>query len=367
MTIHIKTADSITKLNLKLPVIQAPMLTTTTPDLVAAVSNFGALGSLAAGMSSPKDIQQNILAIKEKTDRPFNVNLFVVNIPPSVSPEKFEKANRLFNPIRRKLGIPINHPISTWLIQDFENQLEALIEAAPPVASFTFGLLDSHFIERLKSVGSIIIGTATNVAEAKAWEANGADIICAQGFEAGGHRGSFIGDPTKSYIGTMALVPQIVDAVNLPVIAAGGIMDGRGIAAALSLGAKLVQLGTAFLTCAETNISASWKEQILTSQDTSTKLTHVFSGKLVRAIDNELIEMLEKHESDILPFPIQHSLTKDIREQAIKMGLPEFFFCWAGQAAPLSRKRNKNIGVMELLKALDEEYKAILKQLYQSL
>ena len=174
-------------------------------------------------------------AIREKTQGPFNINLFVQETPHPTEPE-LQKAFALLNPIRTKLGLAPATPLAAYC-EDFRAQLEVLIELKLPVVSFTFGLLDAESVERLHRAGSVVIGTATNLAEAHAWKDNGADIICAQGAEAGGHRGTFIGSYDDSMIGTMALVPQIVDGVGLPVIAAGGIMDGRGIAAALALGA----------------------------------------------------------------------------------------------------------------------------------
>ena len=193
-----------------------------------------------------------------------------------------------------------------------------MLEAKPPVVSFAFDLLDREIIARLKRAGSIVISTATTAAEARACEAAGVDFVCAQGFEAGGHRGTFLGDFENSAIGSMALVPRMADAVNIPVIAAGGIMDGRGIAAAFALGAEAVQLGTAFLTCAESGIHPEYKQRLLSASDASTRLTRTFSGRYARGIVNEFMERMRPYEKDVPAYPVQNALTADLRQAAIK-------------------------------------------------
>jgi len=201
----------------------------------------------------------------------------------------------------------------------------------------------------------LVIGTATNVAEARAWEANGADAICAQGAEAGGHRGTFLGPPDASMVGTLALVPQVVDAVSLPVIAAGGIMDGRGIAAALILGAQAAQLGTAFLMTAESPIHSAWREKIRLSKETSTRTTRTFTGRPARGIVNDFMQYMARYEQDVPAYPIQHALTTEIRKAAGAANRPDFMSLWAGQAAGMSRRRDEAIPAAELVRVLAEE------------
>lgn len=230
------------------PIIQAPMAGgATTPELVAAVSNAGGLGSLAGVMLPPERLREEIRKIRTLTDRPFNVNLFVLK-PVAVAQAELEAAMERLQPIRAELGLPPGKAPAKFS-ENFEAQLEVLLEEKPPVVSFHFDLLPAFQVERLHQAGCKVIGTATNVAEALAWQEAGADYISAQGAEAGGHRGTFIGPFEHAMTGTLALLPQVVAAVKIPVLAAGGIMDGRGIAAALLLGASAVQMGTAFLTC----------------------------------------------------------------------------------------------------------------------
>jgi nitronate monooxygenase len=265
----------------------------------------------------------------------------------------------LLNPFREELGLLPAAPLEKYC-ENFREQLEMLISLRVPVASFTFGLLDAESIERLHQAGTIVIGTATNVAEALAWQHNGADIICAQGAEAGGHRGTFIGSFDSSMIGTIALVPQIVDNVSIPVVAAGGIMDGRGISAALMLGAQAVQMGTAFLSCAESTIHPAWKTQLRQASDTSTRTTNAFSGRVARGIVNAYIQRMEPYENQILPYPIQNALTAEIRQAAAKANRPEFLSLWASQAVALGKVRKEGISVVELMQQLAAEVTGVL-------
>lgn len=340
------------------PVVQAPMAGgATTPELVAAVSNAGALGSLAGAMLSPAAIIENVKRIRELTNRPFNVNLFVLD-PPNPTESDLNKAQARLAPYRAALGLSPATTPPKWC-EDARAQIAALLELAPPVVSFTFGLLDARTVAQFKRVGSLVIGTATTVAEAKAWEAAGADFICAQGAEAGAHRGTFLGDFEQSCIGLMALIPQVSRAVQVPVIAAGGIMDGHGIAAALILGAQAAQLGTAFLCCPESGIHSSWKQRIQQARDDSTRLTRVFSGKYARGIVNEFMEQLRPFEQEMLPYPIQNALTAEIRQTAAKNDRMEFMSLWAGQGAPMVRP----LPAAQLVKTLAEELHSVLPNL----
>lgn len=339
------------------PIIQAPMAGgAATPELVAAVSDAGGLGSLGAAYSSPDAIRQSIADLRARTSKPFNVNLFVLD-PPRPEPQQIARAMELLQPIRDALGLPRGEA-PTKFGEDFSAQLAAVIAAQPPVASFTFGILDARQVAALKAGGTLVIGTATSVNEARAWEAAGADAICAQGSEAGAHRGTFMGSFESSMIGTMALVPQVVDAVRVPVIAAGGIMDGRGIAAALMLGAAGVQLGTAFLTCPEAGTHPAWKAALRNARDDQTLITRAFSGRHARGLVNEFMLTLNQVQHEIPAFPVQNALTGPLRQAAAKANRPEFLALWAGQAASLSR----GLPAAQLIAALREETIAILQR-----
>lgn len=329
------------------------MAGTSTVALAVAVAKSGGLGSFAVGTLAPDAIRAGVASIREQTGKPFNVNLFVLAAA-TPSADELDAAWSLLASIRAELGLPRTTAPEKYS-ENYEEQLEAVVELKVPLVSATFGLMDAAAIERLHAAGSLVIGTATNVAEALAWEQNGADFICAQGAEAGGHRGTFIGDAQDSMIGTMALVPQIVDAVKLPVIAAGGIMDGRGIAAALTLGAQAAQLGTAFVSCAEAASHAAWKELLRTASDTSTRITRTFSGRYARGIVNEYVRRMTPHEAGLPAYPVQNALTAEIRKAAAAANRPEYLSLWAGQAAGLSRARAPGIHAADLIAQLIEE------------
>jgi nitronate monooxygenase len=342
-----------TLLDVRHPLIQAPMAGgATTPELVAAVSNAGALGSFAAATLSPQAMREGVARVRQLTDRPFNVNLFVLD-DPAPSDEEVARAQARLDPLRAELGLPPGSRPARFC-EDNRAQLETLIELAPPVVSFTFGLLDAATVARLRAAGSRVIGTATTVAEARAWEAVGADLICAQGFEAGGHRGTFLGDPQQANIGLLALLPQVAAAVNVPVIAAGGLMDGRGIAASLLLGAQAAQLGTAFLCCPESGIPAIWKEAILAAGDDSTRLTRAFSGRYARGIANDFMRRFAAEEQQVPAYPVQNALTGDIRQAATRQGRAEYLSLWAGQGAGMAR----TLPAAELVRVLMDELAA---------
>jgi nitronate monooxygenase len=343
-------------LGIEYPIIQAPMAGgPATPELIAAVSNAGGLGSLAGGMLSPDAIRQGVGEVRRLTGKPFSVNLFVLETP-HPSAELITKASGLLDPIRSELGLAPEAGL-TKFCEEFSEQFEALLEVRPVLASFTFGILSETQISALKSRGILVCGTATTVAEARAWEAVGADLICAQGAEAGAHRGTFLSDFESSLVGTMALVPQVVDAVRIPLIAAGGIMDGRGIAAAHVLGAAGVQMGTAFMLCAEAGTSSTWKSALRGAKDDQTRVSRVYSGKPARGLVNDFMRRFTPVESEIPPYPIQNALTGPIRRAAAKANRPEFLSLWAGQAASMCRE----VPVAELLAALVEETIAALR------
>ncbi|KAF3996074.1 NAD(P)H-dependent flavin oxidoreductase [Glaciimonas immobilis] len=346
-------------LRISQPIILGPMLGAGTLEMLVGVTKAGGLGSLAVSSLTPGGISAAVAAIRSHTSGPFNVNLFVLDTPHPTDQE-LQGAFALLDPFRAELGLSPAEPLEKYC-EDFREQLEMLIALKVPVASFTFGLLDASAIERLHDAGTLVIGTATNVAEARAWEANGADIICAQGAEAGGHRGTFIGNFDSSMIGTMALVPQIVDNVKVPVVAAGGIMDGRGIAAALMLGAQAVQMGTAFLSCAECLIHPAWKTKLREASDISTRITRSFSGRAARGIVNEYMQRMAPYENQVLAYPVQNALTGAIRQAAGKANRPEFLSLWASQATALGQRRKSEISVAELMEQLLSEFTGVLE------
>ena len=321
------------------PIIQAPMAGgATTPELVAAVSNAGGIGALAAPLLAPQAIAAQVDRIRALTKNPFIVNLFVQALP-QPSADEIEHAAEMLRPIWEPLGWSALPLPQKWC-EDFDAQFDALLAARPAIASFTFGILSSTQVKRLHAENILVVGTATNVAEAQAWEKVGADAVCAQGIEAGGHRGTFIG-PQNDGPGTMVLVPAIADAVRIPVIAAGGIMDGRGIAAALALGAQAAQMGTAFLVSDDSGIPRIYKERLLEAGHAparaQTRLTRVFSGRYARGLQNRFIDMLQALEPQLPAYPIQNALTGAIRAQAAKIGETELMSLWAGQGVAMAR------------------------------
>ncbi len=316
------------------PIVQAPMAGCATPALVAAVSNAGGLGSIAAAYDQPDAIRAQIKAVRHLTDRPFAVNLFLPTVT-NINMESVDRAITALTSWREKFGISGDPPPLT--MPDFEAQLDVVLSEKPRVFSFTFGSLPPERIGALKSAGIIVAGTATTVGEAERLEADGVDAVIAQGSEAGAHRGGFLAPFAESEIGLMALVPAMADKVRIPIIAAGGIMDGRGIAAALMLGAKGVQMGTAFLVTDESGAAPVWKKSVLEQYYDSTKITRVFSGRPARSIRNDMMMALEKHESGLPGFPALNVLTRAIRSAAGRTGDAQALSLFAGQAAPLAR------------------------------
>lgn len=338
------------KLGIQHPIIQAPMAGgATTPELVAAVSNAGGLGSLGAGYMAPDDIRRAIKKIRELTNKPFSVNLFIPQ-EHEASQEQIQNACNDIQQCSKELGQKTK-PVSAPYTQSFEEQIRVVIEENVSIFNFTFGILDEIWIKQLRSNNTLLIGTATTLLEAQALEEHGVDMIVAQGCEAGGHRGTFLGEPEECMCGLLSLIPQCVDQLKIPVIAAGGIMDGRGIVAAITLGAAGVQMGTAFLSCHESGIHNRYKETLLAQQQDNTTLTRAFSGKLARGIRNNFIDCMQTNHSGILDYPIQNALTKSMRQKAKEIGSTEFMSMWAGQTAALCR----DISVNELIVQLVDE------------
>lgn len=320
---------------LPIPILQAPMVGASSPDMAVAVSRAGGLGALGAGAHAPADIEPAVAALKAATDRPFAVNLFVLD-PVNPSAATMDSALDRLASWYAELGAPLPEQPNSFA-PDFEGQFAALVRARPAVASFTFSILTRVQVEALRAAGIFVVGTATTVAEARAWAAVGADGICAQGAEAGGHRGHFLAETQASLVGTLALVATIRDAVDIPVIAAGGIMDGRGVAAVLALGADAVQMGTAFLLADQTAVSAPWRAALETAGDDPTRLTRAFSGRHARGIENRFMREMRAAEDEVPPYPVQNRLTQPLRAAAAKAGQADMISLWAGQGVRLAK------------------------------
>ena len=321
--------------DLPIPIIQAPMVGASLEALTVAVSIAGGLGTFAIATLSPGEIGPAIAGVRAQTDAPFGVNLLMA---PKATPDpaELDVALARLAPWYRELGAPLPAAPNQFA-QDFDAQLAAVVEAAPPMASFTFGVLTRAQVNALHAAGTLVVGTATTVAEARAWAAVGADGICAQGFEAGGHRGHFLAEVEASLVGTLALVSTIRAAVDLPVIAAGGIMDGRGVAAALSLGASAVQMGTAFLLADEAVTSTPWRRALSEAGDDPTRLTRAFTGRHARGLENRFMRLMHGVEDEVPAYPVQNRLTQPLRAAAAQADDPEMLSLWAGQAAALAR------------------------------
>jgi nitronate monooxygenase len=343
---------------LAIPIIQAPMLGASGPAMALAVTQAGGMGSLAAGALAPEDIVEQVAGLKAATDRPFGVNLLIAR-PATPDPEAVAEALERLAPWHDRLGIDLPAPPNDYA-PDFDAQFAALLAAAPPLASFTFDVLTRDQVAALQAAGTLVVGTATTVAEARAWAGVGADAICAQGGEAGGHRGEFLKPGPESLIGTMALVTTIQAAVDLPVIAAGGIMDGRGVAAALSLGAVAAQMGTAFLLAEEATISKPWRGRIETAPDDSTAVTRAFTGRHARGIENDFMRALRPVEGEVPAYPVQNRLTRELRAAGGRLGDAEVLSLWAGQGVSLTRAGR----AADLVKAWWEEARAVSAALH---
>jgi nitronate monooxygenase len=343
-------------LGTRYPIVQAPMAGgLTTPELVAAVSNAGGLGSLGGAILPPDDLRDAIAAIRELTDRPFGVNLFAPLSPPDVDTEAVAAMQAVLAPFRAELGLPeatdIPSPPPPGLV---EAQLEVVAEARVPVFSFTFGALP---FEAVREAGSVILGTATTVAEAVELEGLGVDAIVAQSGEAGGHRGTFLGPFEDGLVGGVSLVPRIVDHVSVPVLLAGGIMDGRGIAAALALGAEGVQLGTAFLGCPESGAPEPLRRVLRTAD--ATVVTRAYSGRQARLVRTHLVEAIEAAAVEPPPYPVQAVITADLRAAALAADRSDLFLVLSGQGAGALR----DLPAAELVETLVRETGEAIRRL----
>ncbi|WP_448207895.1 NAD(P)H-dependent flavin oxidoreductase [Azospirillum sp. sgz302134] len=329
------------RLGLAHPIIQAPMTGGgDTAELVAAVSEAGGLGFIGAAYLTPAQIAERAQAVRARTAKPFGINLFAPSPAPE-PPADLTPALERVAACHAELGLPAPTP-PTLAADSFAEQVAVALDSGAASISFTMGIPPAEVLAAIKARGMLLMGTATTVDEAVALERAGMEAIIAQGAEAGGHRGTFANnlgavDSGAGLVGTMALVPQVADAVRLPVVASGGIMDGRGIAAALALGACAVQMGTAFLTCNEAGVSDAYKQALLKAGEHETRITRAFSGRPARGVVNRFMDAVSGEA--ILPFPYQNALTRPMRTAAAQQGRAEFLSLWAGQGLRMANRQ----------------------------
>ena len=326
------------KLGIAYPVIQGPLGGLSSQKLTAAVSNIGGLGSFGAHSLTPEAIKEVIGQIRSLTSKPFAMNLWVSMEDEGARTSDENAFNRSLAPLAvhiAALGAPRpEYKPYSWI--RFEDQARVLLDEKVPVFSFIYGIPPQEILEECRAKHMVTIGTATTPEEGAALQAAGVDIIVASGFEAGGHRGSFLRRAEDSLTGTLALVPQIADVVDVPVIAAGGIADARGVIAALALGAEAVQMGTVFLACEESGASLLHRQALRGKKAGNTALTKGFTGRLARGIHNRLLEELNREGTAILPYPLQRSLVRSLAIPAEAAGRSDLLPLWAGQSANLS-------------------------------
>jgi nitronate monooxygenase len=346
----------IESFGLTVPLIQAPMAGTSTPKMATAVSNAGALGSISVGATTPPLACQAIREVKAATRRPFNVNVFCHR--PARRDERVERAwlqslNPAFASFEAAAPRALTEIYHTFVNDDA--MLAVLLEERPPVASFHFGLPPSDRIEALRAAGITLLATATSLAEAQAVSAAGVDAVVAQGYEAGGHRGVFDPDTEDDRLGTLALVRLLAASVDLPIIAAGGIMDGAGIAAAMQLGAVAAQLGTAFIACPESSADAGHRAALFSDAAHHTTVTRVISGRPARCLRNRFTNLGRSVPPDAIPtYPVAYDAGKALNAAAKAIGEFGYGAQWAGQGAPLARA----LPAADLVAALDAELKS---------
>ncbi|WP_329740991.1 NAD(P)H-dependent flavin oxidoreductase [Dyella sp. A6] len=347
------------RLGIEHPLIQAPMAGSTSAALVAAVSAAGGLGSLGAGYLEPQAILDQATQIRAGTSRPFAINLFV--LPDDLEPDMaaVARARERLDALMEREGLDVRTTMPARWAPRFSDQFAALCEARPAVASFAFDLISPTQVHELKQRGIVVVGNATSVAEARAWAELGADAVCVQGAEAGGHRGSFLHAPEESMIGLFALLPLVARAVEIPVIAAGGIMDGRGMLAAEVLGASASQLGTAFLACPESTAAAAWKRDLPNVEEHRVVTIRSFSGRAARGLRNHYVAMMEPGVDALPLYPVLNALTAPLRRAAAQAGRGDLLSEWCGQAAAMAR----NLPAGELVALLMDEYDSAARAL----
>ena len=337
------------------PIIQAPMAGVTNVNSTVATGYCGVLASLGAANFKLDVLRRSIREIRDAGVSVFNVNLFTIS-------EKTSDEGIVPSPELRNLVLGYHDELNLGGLPELENiygptwdQLAVLVEEKVPVISFHFGV-SANLVEFAKSNGAKVLCSATTVKEAIELEAAGVDVVIAQGFEAGGHRGSFLSPDLPPTVGLFALVPQVVDSVSVPVVAAGGIMDARGVTSALQLGASGVQMGTAFLTCDEFSVSQEWRKQLRETHSEDTLITRAISGKPARAIPNRYVTELEVLDESFLPYPYQYSLSSKLRALADKQENRDFMVMWSGQGSRLGKCQS----VSNLIQNLVEDCRVLL-------
>jgi nitronate monooxygenase len=347
------------RLKLGAPIVQGPFGSgLSAVDLVVAVSESGGLGSFGVHHLDGAGIRNVAAGIRARTQRAFALNLWIPlrdSDDPVLSQAQWDAALELLEPWFDELRVPLPARPARFGPR-FEEQLETVLELAPPVFSFVFGIPSPDALERCRRAGITTLGAATTPDEAKLLDDAGVDAIVATGFEAGGHRVSWLREPEDCLTGTLALLPQVLDVTRVPVIAAGGIADGRGIAAVLAAGASAAQIGTAFLACEESNAAPLHREKLFSADARRTSLTRAFTGRLARSIHNRFVEEARGREAAIAPYPVHAWLTAQLRTAALAAGRADIISLWSGQGAPLLEHRRAR----ELFESLVAETEAAL-------
>src|SRR6202040_347894 len=351
------------KLGIDYPVIQGPLGGLSSQKLTAAVSNFGGLGSFGAHGLSPGAIKDVIAEIRSLTSKPFAMNLWVSMEDEGARTSDENVFNRSLAPLAAHIAAlgtprPEYKPYS-WI--RFDDQVRVLLDEKVPVFSFIYGIPPQEILEECRAKHIVTIGMATTPEEGAALQEAGVDAVVASGFEAGGHRGSFLRAAGDSLMGTLSLVPQIADVVNVPVIAAGGIADVRGVVAALALGAEAVQMGTVFLACEESGASVLHRRALRGKKAGHTALTKGFTGRLARGIHNRLLEELNQEGTAVLPYPLQRRLVRNLAIPAEAAGRSDLLPLWAGQSANLSTCTNVFAFLTSLVKEVSEIVEPIMQ------
>jgi nitronate monooxygenase len=323
---------------IEVPIVQAPMAGAQDADVMIGAAEGGALASLPCAMISVEKAREQINIVRQRVSAPLNMNFFC-HKPVEVSAEQEARWRKHLTAYFRELGLDPDAAIPAANRAPFDAAMCELVEELKPaVVSFHFGLPDKALVKRVKDAGCLVMSSATIVREAVWLEQNGADVIIAQGAEAGGHRGMFLTESIANQPGTFALVPQVVDAVRVPVIAAGGIADGRGIAAAFALGAAGVQIGTAYLHCPESKVIAPARKVLAEASDDATVVTNVMTGRPARGVANRVMREVGPVAAEAPPFPHAATTLSPLKAAAEKQGKVDFTNLWAGQAVALGRE-----------------------------